>query len=130
MRSTSIVMVIAVALALPAQRAGAAEGEVVAPGLKVGDVLDQNNWEAAKDLLPPETLNHYKEGEYRNRIVAYPTGNANWEQSFKEATEKNAGQLDVDDVGTIVYSASKKQPDYLLRHSVPDHRNATIRKRA
>jgi hypothetical protein len=66
----------------------------------------------AKDLLPPEILRHYCEGDYRNRIVSYPTGNAHWEQSFLDATEQNAGQLDVDDVGSIIFKGSGKQPDY------------------
>lgn len=113
MRRTVFILVVGTALLVPMLHAGAAAAsDEVAPGLKVGDVLDQSNWEKAKDLLPPETLQHYKEGHFKNRLVAYPTGNANWEAEFKAATEKNAGQLDVDDVGTIVYSSSKKQPDY------------------
>jgi len=87
--------------------------EEVAPGLKVGDVLDQSNWQLAKDLLPPEVLRHYEKGEYRNRIVAVPPGNVHWEQTFVDATEKNAGQLDVDAVGSIIYKGTGKQPDSL-----------------
>jgi hypothetical protein len=87
--------------------AGEAPGE-----LKPGDVLDQSNWQLAKDLLPPEILKHYQNGEYRNPIVAYPTGNAHWEKSFLEATEKNAGQLDVDARGSIIEKGSGKQPAY------------------
>ncbi len=90
----------------------AAEAEEVAPGLKVGDVLDEKNWQLAKDLLPPEILHHYEKGEYRNRIVSYPPGNAHWEQSFLDATEKNTGQLDVDATGSIVYKGTGKQPEY------------------
>src|SRR5262245_51287196 len=90
----------------------AADPSEVAPGLKVGDVLDSSNWERAKDLLPPEVLEHYKRGQFKNRLVSYPTGNSNWEQSFKDATEQNAGQLDVDDLGGIVFKASGKQPPY------------------
>jgi hypothetical protein len=92
--------------------AGTDSAEEVAPGLKVGDVLDQSNWQLAKDLLPPEILKHYETGRYRNRVVAYPTGNARWEQSFLDATEQNAGQLDVDAVGSIVFKGSGKQPEY------------------
>jgi len=39
--------------------------EEVAPGLKVGDTLDQSNWQGAKDLLPAEILKHYETGEYK-----------------------------------------------------------------
>ncbi len=96
-------------------RAGSAEGarEEVAPGLYVGDILDQSNAHLAKDLLPPEIVRHYENGDYRNRIVSFPVGKVRWEQSFIDATEKNASQLDVDDRGTVVYSATGKQPDYL-----------------
>lgn len=91
--------------------AGVAADEVV-PGLKVGDVLDQSNAERAKDLLPQEILKHYQSGGYRTPIVAYPVGNAHWEKSFLEATEKNATQLDVDARGTIIERGTGKQPDY------------------
>jgi len=84
----------------------------VAPGLKVGDVLDQSNAQLAKDLLPPEILRHYQNGAYRNRIMAYPIGSAHWEKAFREATEKNAGQLDVDARGTIVEKGTGKPPAY------------------
>jgi len=100
-------------LATPALGDEIDAGDAVAPGLKVGDVLDQSNYQHAKDLLPPEILKHYENGEYRNKIVSYPVGRAKWEASFLEATEKNAGQLDVDERGTVVYSSTKKQPDYL-----------------
>jgi hypothetical protein len=64
-----------------------ARAEEVAPGLKVGDVLDQHNAQLAKDLLPPEILKHYETGDYRNRIVSYPTGTAHYEKSFLDETE-------------------------------------------
>lgn len=86
--------------------------EEVAPGLKVGDALETHNAALAKDLLPPPILKHYEKGDYKNRIVSYPVGNAKWEKSFLEATEKNASQLDVDERGTIVEKGSGKQPDY------------------
>jgi len=84
----------------------------VAPGLRVGDVLDQHNADLARDLLPPEILKHYRNGEYRNRIMAYPLGRARWEEAFLAATEKNATQLDVDDRGTIVEKSTGKQAAY------------------
>ncbi|HVN84137.1 MAG TPA: DUF1329 domain-containing protein [Candidatus Binatia bacterium] len=87
-------------------------GEEIVPGLRVGDVLDQRNADLAKDLLPPEIYKHYKNGEYHNKIVAYPTGNLHWEKAFAEATEKNVGQLDVDARGTIIEKGTGKQPAY------------------
>jgi len=84
----------------------------VAPGLKVGDVLDQHNWQSAKDLLPPEILRHYEKGEYKNKIVPYPAGNTHWEKAFEQATEENATRLDVDEHGTIIDRTTGKQPPY------------------
>lgn len=80
--------------------------------LQPGDVLGKENWQLAKDMLPPEILRHYERGEYRNRIVDYPPGAARWEKSFLEATEKNATALDVDERGSIIDKASGKQPEY------------------
>ena len=88
-------------------------GAEIAPGLKVGDMLEQSNADKAKDLLPAQILKHYQSGEYKNRLVDYPLGNARWEKSWLEATEKNAGQLDVDDTGTIVFKGSGKPPEYI-----------------
>jgi hypothetical protein len=121
---TGIVLAWIAALWLSVSGAAAAEdgskGEEVAPGLHVGDMLDQSNWQLAKDLLPSEILRHYKEGEYENVIVSYPVGQAHWEKSFLEATEKNAGQLEIDDRGSVVYSSTKKQPDYLYGIPFPN----------
>ncbi|MEO8603390.1 MAG: DUF1329 domain-containing protein [bacterium] len=105
-------LAVLLALILGLGRATADEKEV-APGLKVGDTLDQSNAGKAKDLLPPEILKHYEQNDYRNKIVEYPLGSARWEKAFAAATEQNASQLDVDDIGTIVYKGSGKQPDYL-----------------
>lgn len=99
-------------LVLSSGRSAAAPDGAVAPGLKVGDVLDQSNYQLAKDLLPPEILKHFQTGEYRNKIVSYPTGNAHWEKAFEEATEKNASTLDVDQRGSIIDRQSGKQPPY------------------
>jgi hypothetical protein len=110
----SLVMVIAtIACVGLARRARALAPDEVAPGLKVGDTLDQSNARLAKDLLPPEVLKHYEKGDYRNKIVSYPAGNAHWEKSFLEATEKNSTQLDVDARGTIVEKGTGKPPEYI-----------------
>jgi len=84
-----------------------------ATGLAVGDVLGPSNWQAAKDLLPPEILRHYESGDYKNPIVSFPVGSAKWEPAWTAAGEQNVGQLDVDDVGTVIFKASGEQPDYL-----------------
>jgi hypothetical protein len=94
--------------------APARAADEVAPGLRVGDVLGQDNAAKAKDLLPPEILKHYETGEYRNAIVDYPLSNNHWEQSFLDGTEKNATTLDVNGAGTVVDLKTGKQPAYVL----------------
>ena len=97
----------------------AAERQEVAPGLRVGDVLDQSNWQLAKDLLPPDIIRHYEKGEYRNPIVDYPANYGGWEKAWLEATEKNATTLDVDDKGTIIDKRTGKQPAYYYGFPFP-----------
>jgi Protein of unknown function (DUF1329) len=111
--------------------AGVASAQEVAPGLKVGDILDQHNYQLAKDLLPPEILKHYQTGEYRNRIVNYPLGNSHWEKAFEQATARNATTLDVDKRGTIIDKATGKQPAYYygipFPHIDPNDPNAAVK---
>jgi Protein of unknown function (DUF1329) len=88
-------------------------GTEVAPGLKVGDTLEQANADKAKDLLPPEILKHYRDGGYRNEIGSWPDGIINREKSFEEATRQNAERYAIDPkTGTLVEKATGKQPEY------------------
>jgi hypothetical protein len=81
--------------------------------LKAGDVLSKANWELAKDLLPPEILRHYKNGEYTNKIVDWPLGIYKWGTPFKEASDANAGRYTVNREGTVVDKASGVQPPFI-----------------
>lgn len=98
-----------------ALRATAAEGgaQEVAPGLKVGDILNKSNADLAKDLLPPEILKHYQNGDYHNRIISMPSAAERWEKEFLESTAKNATTLDIDERGTVIDRATGKQPAYI-----------------
>src|SRR5262245_4495769 len=69
--------------------------EAPADGLQTGMTLDQSNWQLADSLLPPEILEHYKTGGYKNLIVEFPLGLYSWAPDFKASTEKNAGQFKV-----------------------------------
>ncbi|HEV7735250.1 MAG TPA: DUF1329 domain-containing protein [Candidatus Binatia bacterium] len=91
----------------------AAPGTEVAPGLKVGDTLDQSNADKAKDLLPPEILKHYQDGGYKNEIASWPEGIIVREKSFNAATASNEGKYDIDPAtGTIIDKATGKAPEY------------------
>jgi hypothetical protein len=95
---------------------------VIAPAeddLKPGDVLNQTNWQKAEGLLPPEILKHYERGEYANPIVDWPAGVFNWPPDFRAGSEKNAGQLDVNEIGTVIEKGSGKQPPYVIGFPFP-----------
>ncbi len=80
---------------------------VASEALGPGTTLDASNAAAADALLPPEIVAHYKSGQYKNAIAAWPTGPA-WEAGFDAASRANATRLDVDEHGTIVEKASGK----------------------
>ena len=110
-----IVLVLCIAgLALFTARPGWAEETAAAGDLKPGDVLNESNWKKAEGLLPPEILKHYRNGEYANPIVDWPAEQWQWPPDFLASTEKNAGQFDIDDAGTIIEKGSGKQPPYIL----------------
>ena len=82
-------------------------------GLQAGDVLGKNNWELAKDLLPPEIARHYKDGEYVNKIIDWPAGVYRWDPQFKTASEGNADRYTVSPEGTVLDKSSGKQPPFI-----------------
>ena len=45
-----------------------------ADGLKPGDVLDKSTAAQAEGMMPPEILQHYKEGKFQNKVVDWPSG--------------------------------------------------------
>jgi Protein of unknown function (DUF1329) len=125
---TLLVTTIAVAALMPLH-AGAAEADAkaapadakAAPAgqLKPGMVLDQSDWQLAKDLLPPEILDHYKKGEYINPIVQWTDDMNVWPEDFLAASKKNAGLYDIGSDGQVIEKATGKQPDYILGFPFP-----------
>ncbi len=118
------VVALATAARLAAQSAPTPDAEMLAKraaetGLKPGDVLGPDNWKAADGLLPPEILKHYEKGEYLNRIVDWPTGTTKRDQEFLDATERNRGRFSVDARGTIIDTATGKQPPYIVGFPFP-----------
>jgi len=82
-------------------------------GLHTGVVLNKETWELAKDLLPPEILRHYKDGEYVNKIIDWPLGVYIWDPQFKDASEANRDRFTVNPEGTVVDAVTKKQPPFI-----------------
>jgi hypothetical protein len=102
-RAIPILVVVALALA------GVGEGGELEPG----ETLSQENWESARDLLPPEMLRHYEHGEYANGVMAWENGRMKWSTDFVETTRRNADQLALDDKGSIVEKAGGRHPPYM-----------------
>ncbi len=87
--------------------------------LQPGDVLSQQNWQAAKDLLPPEILRHYERGEFTHKIMSWNNGQQKWSKAFLAATQRNAETLALDSKGSIVAKATGKRPPYLCGFPFP-----------
>jgi hypothetical protein len=88
----------------------------VTPGM----VLNQDTWQQAEGLLPPEILAHYKNGEYANPIVEWKKEHFNWPPDFLEASKQNAGKYDVDDEGGIIDKQTGRRPDFILGFPFPE----------
>jgi hypothetical protein len=83
-------VVLAVTLALAGSRAGAA-----------GDqpwVLDANNWQEGKDLLPEPVVKHLQKGEYWFKVVPVDPVKfrQNYAQKFWDMSEANGGKFDLE----------------------------------
>ncbi len=101
--------------------AGALVASVALGGeLVPGGTLSKENWELAKDLLPPEILRHYQSGDYSSAIVQWNKGHQQWSQAFRAATERNAETLALDPKGSIVEKATGKRPAYVVGFPFPN----------
>ncbi len=96
---------------------GQADGN--ASGLKPGMVLAKDNCQLAKDLLPPEILRHYCNGEYANKIIDWPLDIYKWDPHFRDASLGNAGRYMVNERGTVVDIQSRTQPTLIYGMPFP-----------
>jgi hypothetical protein len=87
--------------------------------LKAGDTLDQSNWEEAKELLPPEILEHYRDGKFTSPIGEIRPGTYSLDAHFLEASAANAGKYAIGDHGSCVEAATGKLPDYAFGTPFP-----------
>jgi hypothetical protein len=80
-------------------------------------ILDANNWQEGKDLLPEPVLKRLQAGEYWFKVVpvdpkAYK---ANYAQKFWDATESNAGKYELDEKTCgLKDKATGKIPEFLF----------------
>jgi hypothetical protein len=87
------------------------------PALRDGEELGPANAEAARGLLPDEILEHYRRGEYRNRIMELGgAGQRGIENppDFQEASRANRGRYRLKPDGSIVEAATGRQPGFVL----------------
>src|SRR2546427_645838 len=93
-------------------------GATLAPGT----TLDRTTAEEAKDLLPPEILRHYQNGDYRSTVVEFPNSRWRWDDGFEEASRWNGEHLVLDEHKSPVDKASGKRPEYITGLPFPDIR--------
>ncbi len=90
-----------------------------ADDLKPGMVLNQQTWQLAEGLLPPEILKHYREGDYINPVVAWPEDYYVWPDDFIAASKANEGKYDIGDKGQVIEKSTGTQPAYILGFPFP-----------
>ena len=85
-------------------------------------ILDSNNWQLGKDLLPEVVLNRVKNGDYWYKVVQVDPEKfkQNYSQKFWEASEANAGKYDVDPATCGLKDVKTgKMPDFYFGYPFP-----------
>src|SRR5262249_37737554 len=79
-------------------------------------VLDANNWQEGKDLLPEPVLKRLKDGQYWFKVVPIDPAKFkdNYSKKFWDLTEANEGKFDLDkDTCGIKDKATGKIPEFV-----------------
>ena len=105
----------AIAFVLIAFAATAAHAE-----LAPGTVLDRDNWEAARGLLPEEFLESYRHGDLEHRIAGWEVQKIGDDPVFKAALDANRGRYDVSEEGSIIDRQTGAPADYVYGWPFPD----------
>jgi len=93
---------------------------VGAPAARAGDepwVLDANNWQEGKDLLPDPVVKRLQKGEYWFKVVPVDPVKfkQNYSKAFWDASEANAGKYDLDPKTCgLRDKATQKIPDFVF----------------
>ena len=98
---------------------GVTSRNTAAADLKSGDMIDKDSWQKAEGILPPEILRHYKEGEYANKFIDWPTAMTTFPPDFKAASDANEGKFTTGPDGAILDKATGTQPAYVLGFPFP-----------
>jgi hypothetical protein len=98
----------------------AAAGVPARADVTPGMTLDQTTADQAADLLPPEILKHYKNGDYVNAVVDYPKDRFRYDDAFEEETARNRTNIVLSPDKQPVDRATGKRPAYLMGFPFPD----------
>jgi len=79
---------------------------------KPGDTLDQSTWQEAKGMMPEAILKHFANGHHISKIIELPPEALQYGSRFRELTETNLGQYDVDERGVLIEKSSGTWPRY------------------
>ena len=100
---------------------------LLAPTVRAADegewILDANNWQEGKDLLPDPVLKRLQAGEYWFRVVAVDPQRyeKNFSQKFWDATKANAGKYDVEPKQCgLMDKSTGKIPEFLTGLPFPE----------
>ena len=86
--------------------------------LKPGEVLSQENWQEAKDLLPDAVLHRFQDGSYQAKVIALPD-TLGWGGKFKAASETNVGKFSIDTADSLTDKATNTYPALLYGYPFP-----------
>ncbi|MBI4516090.1 MAG: DUF1329 domain-containing protein [Deltaproteobacteria bacterium] len=85
-------------------------------------ILDSNNWQEAKDLVPPVVLERIKKGEYWYKVVPVDPDKfrQNYSKKFWDASEANDGKYDIDTATCGLKDVKTgKMPDFYFGYPFP-----------
>src|SRR5258705_4100022 len=86
-------------------------------------VLDANNWQEGKDLLPEPVVKRLQDGQYWFKVVPVDPKkfHDNYSKKFWDATAANAGKYDIEPKQCgLVDKATGNIPDFLVGLPFPN----------
>jgi hypothetical protein len=117
MKKTARFAIVALAAALVVSVAGRVRAE------DKPMILDANNWQEGKDLLPEPVLKRLQAGEYWFKVVPVDPAEfkKNYAQKFWDATAANEGKYDLDPATCgLKDKATGKIPEFLIGFPFPN----------
>ena len=86
--------------------------------LQPEQVLGQENWQEAKELLPEAVLRYFQDGGYQAKVVTLPS-TLGWGSKFTAASEANAGKFSIDAADSLIANDTKAYPAFLYGYPFP-----------